>query len=136
MTIGKSSLYNSILKQNRALVSSIAGTTRDYLASSFILNGDLVNLIDTAGIHDTNDKLESLGIEKTKEILSTSDLTLLLIESGDCLKEVESVYKDILKPPIWLILNKIDKQKDEIDLINQSKEIKIDSMMYNKNRIF
>ncbi len=79
---GKSTLLNTLLGYDRALVTNIAGTTRDVLSESIAINGLQYVLIDTAGLHASNDTVERLGIEKTKEEMSKSDIVLLLIEPG------------------------------------------------------
>ena len=78
---GKSSLFNKLLNSERAIVSKIPGTTRDYIEESIILNGMLFNLIDTAGIRLSDDEIESEGIRRSYEKISSSDLALFLIDS-------------------------------------------------------
>ncbi|MFO0862156.1 MAG: tRNA uridine-5-carboxymethylaminomethyl(34) synthesis GTPase MnmE [Candidatus Saccharibacteria bacterium] len=80
---GKSTLLNNLLGYDRALVSDIAGTTRDILSESITINGVHYILTDTAGLHTTKDTVERLGIERTKAEIEQSDIVLLLIEPGE-----------------------------------------------------
>ncbi len=79
---GKSTLLNSLLGYDRALVTDIAGTTRDVLTESITVNGINFVLTDTAGLHNSKDRVEKLGIERTKQEITHSDIILLLIEPG------------------------------------------------------
>lgn len=74
--VGKSSIFNYILGANRAIVSDVAGTTRDVVSATIDIDGFLVNLSDTAGIRETDDKIESIGIEKTKNEIKNSDIII------------------------------------------------------------
>ena len=78
---GKSSLLNTLLDENRAIVSDIAGTTRDFISGRFELNGFKVCLYDTAGYRKTEDQIEALGIEKIKTLVSKADVVFLLLDS-------------------------------------------------------
>ncbi len=77
---GKSSLLNCIAGQDKAIVTEVPGTTRDIIEESVLVNGVLVRLFDTAGIRDTEDKVESIGIERTKNVIENSDVALVLID--------------------------------------------------------
>lgn len=77
---GKSSLLNCIIGQERAIVTEIPGTTRDIIEESFIIDGVKVRLFDTAGLRDTDDKIESIGIERTKNAVDDSDLVIVMID--------------------------------------------------------
>jgi len=74
--VGKSSIFNTIVGSNRAIVSDIAGTTRDVISAQIDIDGYLVNLLDTAGIRDTSDIIENLGIEQTKKEIENADLII------------------------------------------------------------
>lgn len=89
---GKSSLFNYLLKTNRAIVSDIAGTTRDYIDERIIINGILFNLTDTAGIRTSEDVLETEGIKRTYGRISEADIILYLIDSSG---EEETIREDI-----------------------------------------
>ena len=79
---GKSSLFNYLLKTNRAIVSKIAGTTRDYIEENLIINGILFNLTDTAGLRHSHDEIESEGIKRSHKKLEEADLIVYLIDSS------------------------------------------------------
>ena len=115
--VGKSSIMNALLQYNRAIVSNIAGTTRDTLSESFNYKGIKINLIDTAGIHESTDTIESLGIERSWKSIEDADVVLYIIDSTIGIKEED-----------YNILNKIDKDKviivyNKIDLGNLHSEI-------------
>ncbi|CAN5415249.1 tRNA uridine-5-carboxymethylaminomethyl(34) synthesis GTPase MnmE [soil metagenome] len=90
---GKSSLFNYFLKTNRAIVSDIAGTTRDYIEESLIINGIQFNIIDTAGLRLTEDVLESEGIKRSHEKIADADLIVYLIDSSQSTAEMDSSVK-------------------------------------------
>jgi len=79
---GKSSLFNAFLRENRALVSPHPGTTRDYLEESVSLAGYSLVIYDTAGLRDASDEVERMGIDRTRELLNSADLVLVLQEPG------------------------------------------------------
>ncbi|MFQ6760447.1 MAG: tRNA uridine-5-carboxymethylaminomethyl(34) synthesis GTPase MnmE [Alphaproteobacteria bacterium] len=109
--VGKSSLFNKLVGSNRAIVSDIAGTTRDVISAQIDLDGFLVNLSDTAGIRDTGDKIEKMGIDKTKSEIDSADLVLHVFADDN-------------------VATPTDK---EIIVINKSDEIKTRN---NKNAIY
>jgi tRNA modification GTPase len=86
---GKSTLLNKLLGRQRAIVTDIAGTTRDYLEESTVINGHLIRLVDTAGIRDTTDKVEQLGVEQTHLVAAESDLILILLPATMTSKQAE-----------------------------------------------
>lgn len=108
---GKSSILNMLLKENRAIVTDIAGTTRDIIEESCVIDSIPVTICDTAGIRETDSEIEKLGIEKTKEAIDTSDLIITVIDSSNEIdKEDEEVLKCALnsKKDVIFILNKTD----------------------------
>ena len=90
---GKSSLFNYLLKTNRAIVSNIEGTTRDYIQENLIINGVLFNLIDTAGLRFSEDEIESEGIKRSYEKISEADLILYLIDASDSQEKINESLK-------------------------------------------
>jgi tRNA modification GTPase len=86
---GKSSLFNFLLSSNRAIVSDIPGTTRDYLQENIIINGILFNLIDTAGLRFSSDEIETEGVKRTYEKIKEADLIVYLIDSTGTEKEIK-----------------------------------------------
>ncbi|MCE1165683.1 MAG: 50S ribosome-binding GTPase, partial [Bacteroidetes bacterium] len=87
---GKSSLFNALLKSERAIVSDISGTTRDYLEENLIIDGILFNLTDTAGLRMTEDVIETEGIKRANEKIETADLVLYLVDTSGCAAEIKA----------------------------------------------
>ncbi len=115
--VGKSSLLNQLLQIERAIVTDIPGTTRDSLEELIDINGIPVILIDTAGIRDTTDKVESIGIERTKQAISSADLILLLEDITKGWGEEEDVILPLIDTKPWLhVLNKIDLLESKAQL--------------------
>lgn len=89
--VGKSSLLNAFLGKNKAIVTNIPGTTRDIVEGSINLNGIKLDLLDTAGIHESDDEVENIGINKSKESLDEAELVLLVLDASNELKDRKSV---------------------------------------------
>ena len=111
---GKSSLLNAIVNEDKAIVSDIPGTTRDAIEDVTTINGIKFRFIDTAGIRETSDKIESIGVEKAKSKIGTSRILIYLFDRSDItekelIKEVKSYERDDLQ--IYLVENKIDVLK-------------------------
>jgi tRNA modification GTPase len=111
---GKSTLLNALLKENRAIVSAIAGTTRDTIEEILNIDGILFRLIDTAGIREGADEIEAIGVEKSKEKMRNADLVLYLFdaitETNNTLAEVVEELRQTAKQ--WLLVgNKVDEQQ-------------------------
>ncbi len=108
--VGKSTLMNTLLNSERAIVSDIPGTTRDYLEEPCLINGRLVKLIDTAGVRKHAGVIEKMGIERTFEIAKQSDLVLFLTDSvsENALIKVQTWVKDIQAPNYLIIHTKSD----------------------------
>ena len=109
--VGKSSLLNCLLKKDRSIVTSIPGTTRDIIEETFFLNGIPLIISDTAGLHETLDPVESIGISKAKRHLKESDVILFVIDSSKKIgSDEKKIYDYLNKKKIILVLNKIDIQ--------------------------
>lgn len=107
--VGKSSLLNKLLNHERAIVTDVAGTTRDTIEDTFLLGDTKVNLIDTAGIHETNDTVEKIGVDKAKSLMDQADIILFLIDtSRDYSEEDESIYKSIQGKNFVVVKTKSD----------------------------
>ncbi|MFN6320035.1 MAG: tRNA uridine-5-carboxymethylaminomethyl(34) synthesis GTPase MnmE [Bacteroidota bacterium] len=108
---GKSTLLNTLLKENRAIVSSIAGTTRDTIEEVLNIDGILFRLIDTAGMRESMDEIESIGVEKSREKMKSADIVVYLYDANttpiDELNEVENELQRLSKHYL-LVGNKID----------------------------
>lgn len=107
--VGKSSLLNTLLQEEKAIVTEIAGTTRDIVEGQVMINGILLNMIDTAGIRETEDKIEAIGVEKSKKAIEESDLILFLLNNNEPLTEEDKELFDKIKEKKYIvIINKID----------------------------
>lgn len=109
--VGKSTLLNAVLNEERAIVSSIAGTTRDTIEDTLVIDGILFRFIDTAGIRNTNDEIESIGISKTLEQLEKANIVLFLEEISTPFQEiVEGFNKLKIRPnqKAIILINKLD----------------------------
>lgn len=107
--VGKSSLLNALLKENRAIVTDIAGTTRDTIEESIDLGGVSINIIDTAGIRSTDDLVESIGVEKSRQIANESDLAIAIFDVSKPLDDEDKQIIELLKDKkVIILLNKID----------------------------
>ena len=107
--VGKSSLLNALLCEERAIVTNIPGTTRDIVRGSLLLNGLRVNLSDTAGIREQADEVESIGIDRARSAIKNADLVLLLLDASQPLSaEDEDLLRETADCPRQIILNKCD----------------------------
>ena len=115
--VGKSSLLNAILEEEKAIVTDIEGTTRDTIEGTTIINGIACNFIDTAGIRNSNNIVEQIGVNKSKKIIDTCDLVLLVLNNNDIItKEEQELLEQIRNKPHIVIVNKIDlEQKLELN---------------------
>lgn len=119
--VGKSSLMNRLLMENRAIVTDIPGTTRDVIQENMMIRNIPVILIDTAGIRETDDKIEKIGIEKSKETFNDADLILFLLNSGDAITDEDySIMNRVANKNVLVLLNKSDMdRKIETDRIKE-----------------
>lgn len=107
--VGKSSLLNLLINEDKAIVTDIEGTTRDIVEGNITINGVTLNLIDTAGIRETNNVVEKLGVEKSKDIINKSDLIIALFDiSRPFTLEDEAILSSIKDKKSIIILNKTD----------------------------
>ncbi len=108
---GKSSLLNTLVGEERAIVTDIAGTTRDVLEEQIHLDGIVLNIIDTAGIRETDDVVEKIGVNKAKQYLNEADLVIYVVDSSTKLDENDYEIMELLKNRASVILlNKSDLQ--------------------------
>lgn len=106
---GKSSLLNTLAKQDRAIVTDIEGTTRDVLEEQINLGGLLLNLVDTAGIRETDDYVESIGVEKAKKYAKDADLVIFVVDASRQLDQNDHEIMDMIKDSkVIVLLNKSD----------------------------
>lgn len=107
--VGKSSLLNSLLEEEKAIVTDIPGTTRDIVEGSLVLGGIPLNIIDTAGIRRTEDTVEKIGVEKSLSIIDTADLIIYILNNNEEITEEEKELLNKIKDKKKIIVvNKID----------------------------
>jgi len=107
--VGKSSLLNQLVKKDRAIVTPTPGTTRDIIEETLNIEGIPVIISDTAGVHQTENPVEMIGIKKTLEHVGGSDLVLFMIEANSPLGAADhQIYEQIKSKPVFVVLNKID----------------------------
>lgn len=110
--VGKSSIMNALLGQDKAIVTDIKGTTRDSITESFMYKGIKINLIDTAGIRETTDIVENLGIEKSKQNLQSADVVLFVLDGSEKEDEEDKQIEKLLSGREYItLINKTDKKR-------------------------
>lgn len=119
--VGKSSLLNALLEEDKAIVTDIAGTTRDIVEGQITINGILLNMIDTAGIRKTEDKIEAIGVEKSFKMIEDSELVLLMLNNNENLSnDIKEIIEKIKEKHYIAIINKIDLEnklnRDELGI--------------------
>ena len=128
--VGKSTLLNALLNEERAIVSEIAGTTRDTIEDELVIGGIGFRFIDTAGIRDTEDVVESIGIKKTFEKIEQAQVVLYLfdslkfkVQSSEYILEIEKIKNQFPLKPLVVIINKLDLMTEfEISTIREELE--------------
>lgn len=107
--VGKSSILNHLLNEDKAIVTDIAGTTRDIVEGQILLNGTLINLIDTAGIRETNDLVEQIGVKKSLDYISKADLVLIVLNNNEELSlEDKEIIEQVSDNKRLIFVNKND----------------------------
>ena len=132
--VGKSSILNHLIEENKAIVTDISGTTRDIVEGSFLLNGITINLIDTAGIRNSNNVVEKIGIKKSKELINTVDLIILILNNSEKLTKEDEELLELTKNKKRIVfINKSDLKNELIyNDINIVKGNTLDSNGLNK----
>jgi tRNA modification GTPase len=111
--VGKSSLMNCLVEKDRAIVTATPGTTRDLVEEGLKINGIPINIIDTAGLHDTRDPIETIGIHKAEQRIASANLVLLVVDAGEPLvAEDVQIYKNHQEKNMLLVVNKMDLVED------------------------
>ncbi len=114
---GKSSLLNAILDEDRAIVSNIEGTTRDTIEESVNLNGISLNLIDTAGIRNTDNEIEKIGVDRAEKLADEADLIIAIFDISSNFDEKDEKIMEIIKDKNAIIaLNKVDIQAENKEI--------------------
>ena len=125
--VGKSSLMNALLRESRAIVTDIPGTTRDTIEESLSIDGIPVVLTDTAGIRETSDKIETIGIERSKASVGNADLVLFMLDGSRELDEEDKFIAKHLEPgKTVVVINKTDLEQkvfpDDVRALMENKE--------------
>ena len=119
--VGKSSLLNALLQEDKAIVTNIAGTTRDIVEGQIIINGIVLNMIDTAGIRETEDVIEALGVEKSIKMMEDSDLVFFMLNNNEELSDdLKTLLKKVKEKNYLILINKVDLDsklnRDELEV--------------------
>ncbi len=137
--VGKSSLLNALLDEDKAIVTDIAGTTRDIVEGTIRLDNIILNIIDTAGIRETEDIVENIGVTKSKEMVHKADLVLLLIDgSKPVTQEDEELLRLTENTTRIIVLNKVDQgiQNDIKGIQISAKENRIEPLIHEIKEMF
>lgn len=118
---GKSSLLNALLDYDKAIISSVAGTTRDVVEGQLVINGIIYNLYDTAGIRESENEIETLGIERSKKMIESANLIIFMLDSDREVDEEDiEIYNSIKDKNHIVVFNKCDKSNkfvfDKVDI--------------------
>lgn len=129
--VGKSSLFNALLGHERAIVTEIAGTTRDQLHEKLTIDNIPISLFDTAGLRETSDTVESIGVERSKRAMADADLVIVLLDGSQNLTDEDREILSQAKEVNYLIaINKNDLEQTEIRLNDNSEFLKISAKTY------
>ncbi|MFK3268614.1 tRNA uridine-5-carboxymethylaminomethyl(34) synthesis GTPase MnmE [Staphylococcus aureus] len=120
--VGKSSMLNNLIQDNKAIVTEVAGTTRDVLEEYVNVRGVPIRLVDTAGIRETEDIVEKIGVERSRKALSQADLILFVLNNNEALTQEDyTLYEVVKNEDVIVIVNKMDLEQN-ID-INEVKDM-------------
>jgi len=140
--VGKSSILNKLLDEERAIVTDIPGTTRDIVEGTVNLDGIVLNIMDTAGIRETEDIIEKIGVEKSKKLMNEADLIIIVLNNNEELTKEDFAIIDKIKNTNHIIainktdlVNKLDKTKIKSDNIVKCNTIDINGLDILKNKI-
>jgi tRNA modification GTPase len=119
--VGKSSLFNALLGSERAIVTEIAGTTRDQIRERLVINNVPVSLADTAGLRETTDTVESIGVERSRMAMADADLVIVLLDGSEELSDEDmAIVGGVQDLQSLIVVNKTDKiTKDRVDELRQ-----------------
>ena len=120
--VGKSSILNKLIEEDKAIVTSVAGTTRDIVEGQIRVNGILLNIIDTAGVRETEDIVEKIGVEKSLSLINDADLVILVFNNNEKLTDEDKKLLEYTKEKKRIIvINKIDLENN-LDISNLKNE--------------
>ena len=124
--VGKSSLFNALVGQDRAIVTEIAGTTRDQIHEKFTINNIPISLIDTAGLRETSDVVESIGVERSKRVMVDADLVIVLLDGSENTNaEDQNIILQVAELNHIVVINKTDLPQRDITISGKSNVIRV-----------
>ena len=124
--VGKSSVFNALIGIDRAIVTAIAGTTRDQLHEKFTIDNVPISLIDTAGLRETSDLVESIGVERSKRLMVDADLVVVLLDGSENLNEEDNeIIKQVEELKHLFVVNKCDLEQASTKQLFSSAMLKI-----------
>jgi len=128
--VGKSSILNKLLNEDKAIVTDIPGTTRDIVEGNILINGIMLKIIDTAGLRETDDIVENIGVEKSLKILNQADLVLYVLNNNEPLEESDlEIINELKNRKYLIIINKMDlENKLDYSKLDNNKIIKISAL--------
>ncbi len=122
---GKSSLLNALTQQSSAIVTDIAGTTRDILRETIHINGMPLNIIDTAGLHESQDVVEKEGIKRARDVITKADVVLMMYDAQECVPDFSLLPEDVEFKNLVIIKNKIDLTSESVEKITIDKSTQL-----------
>lgn len=139
--VGKSSILNCLLNEDKAIVTDIPGTTRDVVEGAIRLNGILINFLDTAGIRETDNKVEKIGVDKSLSLIDQADLILLVLNNNEKFtKEDEELLEKTKNKKRIIVINKIDLEtkldKEFEDAVRISANEDVEPLLKKINELF
>ena len=135
--VGKSSLLNALLEEDKAIVTDIAGTTRDIVEGTISINGIILNMIDTAGIRDTSDIIENIGVEKSLKIMDEADLVLFMLNNNEeVTDDLIELSTRLVDKKYLVLVNKVDLERMlDLDKLNIDKDRVVNLSIINNQGI-
>ena len=140
--VGKSSLLNALLEEDKAIVTDVKGTTRDIVEGSILVGGVKLNLIDTAGVRESNDVVEKIGIEKSLNLIEEAQLILLVLDASEELSEEDKFILEKTKDKKRIVilnktdLNKVNEYNEEVISVSAKNNIGIDKIKEKIKELF
>lgn len=122
--VGKSSILNALLNEDKAIVTDISGTTRDVIEAKMTLNGIEINLIDTAGIRETEDVVEKIGVDKSKQVIDSADLIILVLNNNEELTMEDQELLEQIKTKTHIVFINKNDLEDKLVLENNEFVVK------------
>lgn len=131
--VGKSSILNKLIEEEKAIVTSVAGTTRDIVEGQIRVNGILLNIIDTAGVRETEDIVEKIGVEKSLSLVNDADLIILVFNNNEKLTDEDKKLLEYTKEKKRIIvINKIDLENNlDINNLKNERIVKVSALKDN-----